>query len=504
MLQVEQISEVRLSLARGESMRSIAKRCKISRNTVRKIVRSGRTAFSYKSRRPKYRVLEPYQARLEELLAARSDQPRKERLTMLGIYGILQSEGYEGGYDAVRRYAGNWREERTTTGNAFVPLVFAKGEAFQFDWSEEGVELGGVPVKVYVAHICLCHSRMRFCIAFTRMNLEMVLAAHIVAHDFFGGLCGVGIYDNLKSVVSRIGKGKEREYNSRFQQLASHYLFEPRACTPASGWEKGQVENQVKTVRQQVFTPRLRFNCLEDLNAHLREEMLLKARNQRHPEFSEKSIWQVFEEEIPYLRHQSEAFDGYCEEQRRAGMDCLVHYDRNMYSIPCGYAGRAVCVRVYAGRIVLAIKGEAVAEHRREFGKGHYVLDPLHYLPVLSRKPGALRNGRPFLEWDMPAPLRAVWEGMRRYPDWDRQMSKVFAAIPRYGLEAVSVACETALEQGVVSEAVILNYLERLTEETPPCPVRTPEKLLLAQPPLADCARYDRLLGRRACSASIS
>jgi transposase len=441
---------------------------------------------------------------LEELLAARTEQPRKERRTLLGIYETLQSEGYEGGYDAIRRYARSWRESRKTTATAFVPLVFGKGEAFQFDWSEETVELGGVPVKVYVAQFRLCHSRMRFCIAFTRMSLEMVFAAHIKAHDFFGGLCGIGIYDNLKTVVSRIGKGKEREYNTRFRQLASHYLFEPRACTPASGWEKGQVENQVKTVRQRAFTPRLRFAGLEELNAHLREEMMLEAHTQRHPEFSDKSIRQVFEEERPYLRRQSEAFDGYCGDERRAGTDCLVHYDRNMYSIPCTYAGRAVSVRAYADRIVLAVKGEAVAEHRREFGKGHYVLDPLHYIPLLSRKPGALRNGRPFLEWDMPAPLRAAWEAMRRFPDWDRQMANVLSAIPQYGLEAVSVACETALEQGAVSEAVILNFLARLTEEAPPPPIPAPEKLLLSRPPLADCSRYDRLLGRQACCASIS
>ena len=504
MLQVDQIAEIRLSLARGESMRSIARRCEISRNTVRKVVRSGQTAFSYKSREPQYRVLGPFHARLEELLALRSAQPRKERQTLLGLYEVLQSEGYAGGYDAVRRYARRWREEQATPANAYVPLVFAKGEAFQFDWSEEGVDLGGAPVKVYIAHFRLCHSRMRFCMAFTRMSMEMVFAAHIAAHDFFGGLCGIGIYDNLKSVVSRIGKGKDREYNTHFQQLASHYLFEPRACTPASGWEKGQVENQVKAVRQRVFTPRLRFAYLEELNTHLQEEMLLEARNQRHPEFSDKSVWQVFEEERPYLRHQSETFDGYCADERRAGKDCLVHYDRNAYSIPCVYAGRVVSVRAYADRIVLAVKGQVVAEHRREFGKDHYVFDPLHYIPLLLRKPGALRNGRPFLEGELPAPLRAVWEAMRRFPDWDRQMTTVLSAIPQYGLEAVSVACETAMEQGTVSAAVIFNHLTRLTEEAPPRPVLTPEKLFLAQPPLADCSRYDRLLGRCACSANVS
>ena len=503
-MQVDQITEVRMALSRGESMRSIAKRCRISRNTVRKISCSGQTEFRYKAREPSYPALGAYRERLEQMLAAEEDLPCGKRRTMLQIFGAIQSEGYRGGYDAIRRYGKSWKDKCKPVSKAFVPLVFGKGEAFQFDWSEELVELCGVPVKVYVAHFRLCHSRMRFCIAFMRMSLEMLFAAHIAAHDFFGGFCGIGIYDNPRTVVSRIGKGKDREYNKRFKQLASHYLFEPRACTPASGWEKGQVENQVKVLRQRVFTPRLRFSSLEELNAHLAEQMLQEAHNQRHPEFTAKSVWQVYEEEREYLRTQAQAFDGYVGDERRASSECLVQYDRNFYSLPCAYAGRAVAVRAYAGHVVLAVDGKTVAQHRREFDKGHYVLDVMHYVPLLPRKPGALRNGRPFLEWNPPAPIRAVWDRLKHFPDWDRQMASILASIPTYGLEAVSVACETALEQGVVSQTVIMNYLGRLTEDSSPAPAREPEKLVLSLPPLADCLRYDRLLGGYACCASKS
>jgi len=418
------------------------------------------------------------------------------------IYEMLQSEGYPGSYDPVRRYAKNWKEERKSIGKAFVPLVFSKGEAFQFDWSEETVELCGIPTKMYVAQFRLCYSRMRFCLASTRMSLEILFAAHIAAHDFFGGLCGVGIYDNLKTVVTRIGKGKERDFNRRFQELASYYLFELRACTPAAGWEKGQVENQVKINRQRIFTPRLRFESLEELNAHLAEATLREARNTLHPEYSDKSVWQVFEEEKPYLRVQAEAFDGYISDERRANTQCLVHYDRNYYSLPCAYAGRAVTVRAYAGRITLSFGGQTIAEHRREFGKGRYVLNPLHYVPLLSRKPGALRNGRPFLEWDLPTAIQAVWDSLRRFSDWDRQMAAILSAIPMYGLEAVGVACEVALEQGTVSQSVILNHLCRLSDVDPVEPVSPPGNLTLSCPPQADCMRYNRLLKGDACCAN--
>jgi hypothetical protein len=372
--------------------------------------------------------------------------------------------------------------------------MFGKAEAFQFDWSEEAAELGGQPRKVNVAQVRLCYSRMPFCMAFPRQELAMVMEAHIRAHNFFGGLCERGIYDNPKTAVSEIRKGKEREHNRRFLRMASHYLFEPCACTPSAGWEKGQVENQVGVKRRSVFVPRLRFGGFEELNAHLREQMIIEAHNSRHPEFTDKSVWEAYEEEYPYLRRQPADFAGYAAEERRAGSQCLVRFDGNQYSVPCEYAGRGVSVRIYAERIELAYEGNVVCGHRRCFGKGRYILDPLHYLSLLERKPGALRNGRPFLEWKLPEPIRKVWEYLKRYPDWDRQMSGILSSIPVYGMEAVEVACETALEAGSASESVILNYLTRLTEERMEQPVPIPEKLKLKEEPRADCGMYDSLL----------
>ena len=217
------------------------------------------------------------------------------------------------------------------------------------------------------------------------------VAAHIKAHDFFGGLCLRGIYDNAKTVVDKIGRGKERVFNARFLQLASHYLFEPEACTPAAGWEKGQIENQVKSNRQSVFVPRLRCGSLAELNAHLSEQMRVEAHHSSHPEFKDQTVWQVFERERPYLRTQAMPFDGYLTEERRVNSECLVNFDRSHYSVPREYVGKAASVRVYAERLVFAVDGLVVAEHEREFGKGRHILNPMHYLALLERKPGALR-----------------------------------------------------------------------------------------------------------------
>jgi hypothetical protein len=158
------------------------------------------------------------------------------------------------------------------------------GEAYQFDWSHEVVVISGVTVTVKVAHVRLCHSRMMFARAYMRESQEMVFDAHDRAFAFFKGTCTRGIYDNMKTAVEAIFTGKERHYNRRFLQMCSHYLVQPVACTPASGWEKGQVENQVGLVRERFFTPRLRVKSLDELNAWLLDKCVAYAKAHRHPE----------------------------------------------------------------------------------------------------------------------------------------------------------------------------------------------------------------------------
>ncbi len=260
MLVVETIGRIRRGhIVQGKSIKEIARDLKLSRNTVRKALRSKKTSFSYERRvqpRPK---LGRWKSDLDRLLTANAEASRRERLTLIRIFEALRGLGYEGGYDAVRRYASAWvKTNASAMASAFVPLSFAPGEAYQFDWSHEIVVLNGVTTTVKVAHVRLCHSRMMFVRAYPRETQEMVFDAHERAFGFFRGACGRGIYDNMKTAVDAIFVGKDRQYNRRFLQMCSHHLVEPVACTPASGWEKGQVENQVGLVRERFFTPRLR------------------------------------------------------------------------------------------------------------------------------------------------------------------------------------------------------------------------------------------------------
>jgi transposase len=202
---------------------------------------------------------------LDALLAGNAAKPAREQLTLIRIFEELRGRGYDGGYDAVRRYARRWAKQHgQATAVVYVPLSFAPGEAYQFEGSHEVVLLSGVTVIVKVAHVRLCHSRMLFVRAYPRETQEMVFDAHDRAFALFKGTCGRGIYDNMKTAVETVFVGKGRLYNRRFLQMCSHYLVDPVACTPASGWEKGQVENQVGLVRERFFTPRLRFKIRRD------------------------------------------------------------------------------------------------------------------------------------------------------------------------------------------------------------------------------------------------
>ena len=257
---------------KGKTIKEIARDLKVSRNTVRKVLRSGETSFEYEREVQPRTKLGRWTDELDTLLASNATKPAREQLTLIRLFEDLRGRGYDGGYDAVRRYARRWAKERgQATAAAYVPLSFAPGEAFQFDWSHEVVLLSGVTVTVKVAHVRLCHSRMLFVRAYPRETQEMVFDAHDKAFAFFGGACTRGIYDNMKTAVETVFVGKDRQYNRRFLQMCSHYLIQPVACTPASGWEKGQVENQVGLVRERFFTPRLRFKSYEELNAWLHD-----------------------------------------------------------------------------------------------------------------------------------------------------------------------------------------------------------------------------------------
>ena len=502
MVTVDTIGKVRRAyFVQGRKIKAIARELRLARNTVRDIVRAGATGEAaerrYVRKAQPLPQLGAFVPALETMLADNTKKPKRERLTFQRIFEELRLAGYRGGYDNVRRYARGWAErEGERTAAAFVPLIFAPGEAFQFDWSHEIVDLDGVTVTVKLAQVRLCHSRMLFVRAYMRESQEMVFDAHEKAFQFFKGTPQRGIYDNMKTAVDAVFVGKERKFNRRFELLMSHHLIEPTACTPAAGWEKGQVENQVGVVRKRFFAPRPSFKTLEDLNGWLADKCIAYAKGQAHPEQTDKSVFEMFEAERAVLMEYRGAFDGFHATSASVSKTCLVRFDRNKYSVKASAVGRPVDIHAYADRIVIKQDGVVVAEHKRKFGRNQTEYDPWHYVPVLARKPGALRNGAPFKDWLLPGALEKVRRKLAGSDDGDRQMVKILAAVLSDGLAAVEAACAESLAANIASADVILNALARRGQAPLPPPIETPERLALKAPPIADCARYDALRAR--------
>lgn len=503
MIRVELIAELRrLHFVEKVNISELARRFHLSRPTVRKHLHTeGDPVYPTRKQQP-YPQLGPYLDRLREWLEFDTSLPRKRRHTARRLFERLQVEGYRGGYSAIQRVVKEWKSARSDTPKvtqAFVPLLFPPGETGQFDWSHETVVIRGVEQVVKVAHFRLSYSRKMFVVAYPRETQEMVLDAHIQAFACFGGAPKRMVYDNLKTVVEAIFLGKERRFNRRFMALASHYLFEPVACTPESGWEKGQVENQVGNVREWLFTPTPHFDSFAELNAWLAQRCQELARR-AHPEQASRTIAECFAEEQDFLIPVTARFEGHVDDMRRVSSQCLVSADRNRYSVPAKWANQVVSVRLSADRVRMVANEDVVADHPRCFGRGQLICDPWHYLPVIERKPGALRHGAPFVQWDLPVPIQVVRDRMLRQDKGDRAFVDLLLMareLGESGLETLEVACDLTLQSGVICSAVVVNAMQRLTEASRPQKLESAGASIpqLTLEPVADCSRYDSLRG---------
>ncbi|BBE09993.1 Transposase [Mycoavidus cysteinexigens] len=247
-------------------------------------------------------------------------------------------------------------------------------------------------------------------------------------------------------------------------------------------------------VREWLFTPLARFSNLVELNDWLAIRCRELAQR-KHPCHRGRTINECFQEEQRVLRPIIAPFEGYVEQMMRVSNTSLVHVDRNRYSVPVRFARQAVSVHISANPIQVVAQAQVVATHQRVFGRDQLICDPWHYLPVLEKKPGALRNGVPFVEWDLPLPIQAVRKCLLKRPKGDRAFVELLLLAQKVGLEALTVACECALEAGTVTAPIIMNEMRRLTDPGPPTSLEWPDGIVLTLEPLADCQRYDHLLG---------
>jgi transposase len=484
------------------SIREIARRTGLSRNTVRKHLRtdSVEPKFSTPDRPSR---LDPFADKLSHMLRQEAGKSRKPKRTVKQLHADLAALGCDGSYNRVAAFARDWkaarhREQQTCGRGAFVPLAFLPGEAFQFDWSEDWAIIAGERTKLQVAHVKLAYSRAFVLRAYPQQTHEMLFDADNHAFRVLGGVPRRGVYDNMRTAVDKVGRGKERKVNTRFSAMVSHFLFEAEFCNPAAGWEKGQIENNVQDARRRLWRPAPSFPSLAALNdwreARCRELWAEIAHGSQPG-----AVADAWREEAQRLAQLPRPFDGFVEHTKRVAPTRLIHRERNRYSAPASFANRPVSVRVSPERIVVAAEGQIVAEHARVFARSHdrnssaTVYDWRHDLAVIQRKPGALRNGAPFAE--LPPAFRALQQRMLKTPGGDREMVEILALVLQHDEQAVLTAVELALEAGAPTKTHILNLLHRLVDGKPldAPPVKPPGALTLTTEPQANVERYDAL-----------
>ena len=500
MINVALLSVIRRwRLRDGMAIREIARRTGLSRNTVRKYLDNGVIDPKYPERKSQSK-LDDFAEKLSGWLKTETKKGRKQKRSLRQIHSDLCALGFTGSYDRVAAFARNWKQaqhvaQQTTGRGTFIPLTFAPGEAFQFDWSEDWAVIAGERTKLQIAQFKFCYSRAFILRAYPLQTHEMLFDAHNHAFRVLGGIPKRGIYDNMRTAVDKIKKGKARDVNLRFNVLVNHYVFDAEFCNPAAGWEKGRIEKNVQDSRHRLWHNAPDFKTLSDLNDWLERRCVELWSELTNPDDRERRIVELWEQEQPVLMPTPSPFDGFVEHTKRVSPTCLIHFERNRYSVPATFANRPISLRVYAHRLVIATEGQTIAEHERHFDRKHSggqtIYDWRHYLAVLQRKPGALRNGAPFKEF--PDGFKRLQAALTKRLGGDREMVEVLALVLHHDEQAVLTAVELALESGVPSKLHILNLLGRLVESTPPAPITTPQDLVLRIEPQANVIRYDSL-----------
>ena len=456
----------RACMVDGMSVREASRVFGVHRETVRKMLENP-VPPGYRIRRPRRRrKLERYTAIIDRILRDDLDLPRKQRHTAKRIHERLRDEhGFEGGYTTVKDYV---RERRVTTREMFVPLSHPPGHA-QCDFGEAWAVIGGLKQKVHYFVLDLPHSDAMFAKAYPAETTEAFCDGHVSAFAFLGGVPQSVLYDNTKLAVAKILGDGRRQRTRVFTELQSHYLFADRFGRPGKGNDKGKVESMVRYVRRNFLVPMPEFEGFCDLNAHLEERCLdrMEARPRGHSE----TIGERMERDLDALLPLPPApYDASDTHTTRVSSLSLVRYRTNDYSVPVAYGHREVLVRGYVDWVVISCGADVIARHRRSYEREDFVFDPIHYLPLLERKTGALDQAAPLAGWDLPeefVTLRRLLE-TRMGRRGKREFVKVLRLMESFSEQDVHDAVRDAIRLGAVSSDAVKHLVLCGIEGRPP------------------------------------
>jgi transposase len=450
----------------GLSRREAARRFGIDRRTVSKILAFSVPPGYRRSRPPARPKLDPFTGIIDRILEDDRLAPRKQRHTAKRIFERLRDEhGFEGGYTIVKDYV---RERRLRLREMFVPLSHLPGHA-QVDFGEALAVIDGEESKVHFFAMDLPHSDACFVKAYPAETTEAFCDGHIAAFDFFGGVPLSILYDNTTLAVARILGDGTRQRTQVFSELQSHYLFEDRFGRPGKGNDKGKVEGLVGYARRNFMVPIPRFDSFEAFNADLATQSRRRsaARLRGHRE----TIGERLErDKAKLMQPPASAYDACDKRPGRVNSLSLVRYKANDYSVPVAYGHREVLVRGYVHEVVICCGAEVIARHRRSYEREDLIFDPLHYLPLIERKIGALDQAAPLMGWELPeafATLRRLMEA-RMGKAGKREYVQVLRLMESFRLEQVDAAVRDALRLGAISFDAVKHLVLCRIERRPP------------------------------------
>lgn len=504
MIKVEDQEKIRRAYyIEGKSQRQIARELQHSRHTIKKALQGAMLA-KYRLKEPRSApVLGLYKARLKELLEESDRLPRKQRYTGHRIFELLWGEGYRGSEASVLGYVSRQRQAKRKRA-VFLPLEFEPGEDGQVDWGEAVVILAGVQMTVPVFVMRLCYSRRIFVMVFANQQQTAFWAGHVAAFDHFGGVPHRLSYDNLKTAVQQVLSGPNRQEQEQFIVFRSHYLFESHFCTPGQGHEKGGVEHGVGYARRNFMTPLLRAESFEELNEQLRQACLRD--DQRRVDRQPQTIGQAWQQEQPYLRPlPTEPFDCCVQRQVKVNPYSQVVIDTNRYSLPTEPAVPEVRVKLYPFRVEIYRLDERqpIAVHPRCYERDQDILEPLHYLPLLAQRPGALAYAKPIRQWRRSWPEvyeRLLARLQAAQPDGSgvRDFIRVLHLHQQHPAPLIEQAVSLALSYGCAHADGVELCLRQLLQPEPAVPALDltdrPRLAPLGTQPL-NLGQYDQLLG---------
>ena len=439
----------RAVMVEGMSIREAAREFGLHRDTVRKMLAYSVPSGYRRQSAPRRSKLEPYTGVIDQILEKDYSAPRKQRHTAKRIFERLRDEyGFGGGYTTVKDYV---REHRCQTREMFVPLSHAPGHA-QCDFGEALVIIGEVEQKANYFILDLPYGDGCFIKAYPAETTEAFLDGHVSAFAFLGGVPQSILNDNTKLAVARILGDGRRKRTRAFAELQSHYLFDDRFGRPAKGNDKGKVEGMVGYVRRNFLVPIPSFESFDALNAHLELRCLerMDATLRGHAETIGQRMERDLDALLPLLPVPYDACD---RQAGRVSSLSLVRYKTNDYSVPVAYGHRDVLVRGYVDEVVISCGSEIIARHPRSYERDDFVYDPIHYLPLLEQKIGALDQAAPLQGWDLPdefGTLRRLLES-RMDRRGKREYVQVLRLLETFSMGEVHSAVRDALRLGAVS-----------------------------------------------------